>query len=73
MIELIASKIVSMLADEETSPMMAQIMARNLVDGTVHILKNRVTERGPCRPELALITYHTQECIALQQCVRGCV
>ena len=42
MIELIASKIVPMLADEENSPMMAQIMARNLVDGTVHILKNRV-------------------------------
>ncbi len=60
MIELIASKIVSMLADEENSPMMAQIMARNLVDGTVHILKNRVRpERGPCRTESADYLSHT--------------
>ena len=66
MIELIASKIVSMLADEETSPMMAQIMARNLVDGTVHILKNRVRPSEVRAGLNRLITYHTQGMHALQ-------
>ena len=37
MIELIASKIVSMLADEETSPMMAQIMALPPPDGELFL------------------------------------
>ena len=60
MIELIASKIVPMLADEENSPMMAQIMARNLVDGTVHILKNRVRLSEVRAGLNQLITYHTQ-------------
>ena len=60
MIELIASKIVPMLADEENSPMMAQIMARNLVDGTVHILKNRVRpSEVQCRTESADYLSHT--------------
>ena len=57
MIELIASKIVPMLADEENSPMMAQIMARNLVDGTVHILKNRVRPSEVRAGLNQLITY----------------
>ena len=35
MIELIASKIVSMLADEENSPMMAQIMQSGGRDGNI--------------------------------------
>ena len=67
MIELIASKIVPMLADEENSPMMAQrIMARNLVDGTVHILKNRVRPSEVRAGLNQLITYHTQGMHALQ-------
>ena len=66
MIELIASKIVPMLADEENSPMMAQIMARNLVDGTVPILKNRVRPSEVRAGLNQLITYHTQGMHALQ-------
>lgn len=58
--------IVPMLADEENSPMMAQIMARNLVDGTVHILKNRVRPSEVRAGLNQLITYHTQGMHALQ-------
>ena len=46
--------------------MMAQIMARNLVDGTVHILKNRVRPSEVRAGLNQLITSHTQGMHALQ-------
>ena len=45
LIDMVAAKIAPLLADEDNCLLLAQIMARNLIDGTVQILKNRVRPR----------------------------
>lgn len=65
MVNLIASKIVPLLADEENGMLLAQIMARNLIDGTAHILKNRVRPSEVRAGLNLLIEYHTKGIRAL--------
>lgn len=66
LIDLIASKIRPMLADDDNGLMLAQIMARNLVDGTVHVLKNRVRPSEVRAGLNALVEYHTKGIRALR-------
>ena len=61
MIDMMAAKIAPMLAvDEENSLLLAQIMARNLIDGVVHILKNRLQPRDVRANLQRLLEYHTR-------------
>ena len=60
MIDMIAAKTAPMLADEDNCMMLAQIMARNLIDGTVQILKNRVRPREVRTGLNRLVDYHTK-------------
>ena len=61
MIDMLAAKIAPMLAvDEENSLLLAQIMARNLIDGVVHILKNRLQPRDVRANLQRLLEYHTR-------------
>ena len=65
MVELLAAKIAPLLADEDNSLLQAQIMAKNLIDGAVMILKNRVRP-WEIRTNLnRLVEYHTKGIDAL--------
>lgn len=65
MVELLAAKIAPLLADEDNSLLQAQIMAKNLIDGTVMILKNRVRPREIRTNLNRLVEYHTKGIDAL--------
>ena len=54
------SKSAPMLADEDNSMLLAQIMARNLIDGMVMVLKNRVRPREIRTNLNRLVEYHTK-------------
>ncbi len=65
LIEVMAAKIAPMLADEDNSLLLAQIMASNLLNGAVLILKNRVRPREVRQNLNRLIDYHTKGIDAL--------
>ena len=65
MVELLAAKIAPLLADEDNSLLQAQIMAKNLIDGAVMILKNRVRPREIRTNLNRLVEYHTKGIDAL--------
>ena len=65
MVELLATKIAPLLADEDNSLLQAQIMAKNLIDGAVMILKNRVRPREIRTNLNRLVEYHTKGIDAL--------
>lgn len=65
MVDLLAAKIAPLLADEDNSLLQAQIMAKNLIDGTVMILKNRVRPREIRTNLNRLVEYHTKGIDAL--------
>ena len=65
MIDMLAAKTAPLLADEDNSLLIAQIMARNLIDGTVQILKNRVRPREVRMNLNRLVEYHTNGINAL--------
>lgn len=60
MIDMLAAKTAPMLADDDNCLLLAQIMARNLLDGTVQILKNRVRPREVRTCLNRLVEYHTK-------------
>ena len=62
---MLAAKTAPLLADEDNCLLLAQIMARNLIDGTVQILKNRVRPREVRTGLNRLVEYHTQGINAL--------
>ena len=65
MVDLLAAKIAPLLADEDNGLLQAQIMAKNLIDGTVMILKNRVRPREIRTNLNRLVEYHTKGIDAL--------
>ena len=65
MVDLLAAKIAPLLADEDNSLLQAQIMAKNLIDGAVMILKNRVRPREIRTNLNRLVEYHTKGIDAL--------
>ena len=65
MVELLAAKIAPLLADEDNSLLQAQIMAKNLIDGAVMILKNRVRPREIRTNLNRLVEYHNKGIDAL--------
>ncbi|MGI6181893.1 MAG: hypothetical protein ACOYIE_07430, partial [Agathobaculum sp.] len=65
LIDLFAAKTAPLLADEDNRDLLSQIMARNLIDGTVQILKNRVRPREVRVNLNRLVEYHTQGINAL--------
>lgn len=65
LIDMLAAQAEPFLADEDNSLLLAQIMARNLVDGTVQIMKNRVRPREVRFALNRLIEYHTHGANAL--------
>ena len=65
MIDMLAAKTEPLLADEENSALLAQIMARNMLDGTVQILKTRVRPREVRVGLNRLVEYHTKGINAL--------
>lgn len=65
MIDMLAAKIAPLLADEDNSLLLAQIMAQNLIDGIVLILKNRVRPREVRANLNRLVEYHTKGMDAL--------
>ena len=65
MIQMFAVKTAPMLASEENCDLLAQIMARNLIDGMVLILKNRVRLRDIRHNLNLLVEYHTKGINAL--------
>ena len=65
LIDMLAAKTAPLLADEDNCLLLAQIMARNLIDGTVQILKNRVRPREVRTGLNRLVEYHTQGINAL--------
>ena len=65
LIEVMAAKIAPMLADEDNSLLLAQIMASSLLNGAVLILKNRVRPREVRQNLNRLIDYHTKGIDAL--------
>lgn len=60
LIDMLAAKTAPLLADEDNALLLAQIMARNLIDGTVQILKNRVRPREVRTNLNRLVEYHTK-------------
>lgn len=60
LIDMLAAKTAPMLADEDNSMLLAQIMARNLIDGMVMVLKNRVRPREIRTNLNRLVEYHTK-------------
>ena len=62
---MLAAKTAPMLADEDNSMLLAQIMARNLIDGMVMVLKNRVRPREIRTNLNRLVEYHTKGIDAL--------
>ena len=67
LIDMLAAKTAPMLADEDNSMLLAQIMARNLIDGMVMVLKNRVRPREIRTNLNRLVEYHTKGIDALQK------
>ncbi|MFQ7241768.1 hypothetical protein, partial [Agathobaculum sp.] len=65
LIDMLAAKTAPMLADEDNSMLLAQIMARNLIDGMVMVLKNRVRPREIRTNLNRLVEYHTKGIDAL--------
>ena len=65
MIDMLAAKIAPLLADEDNCLLLAQIMAQNLLDGIVLILKNRVRPREVRMNLNRLVEYHTKGMDAL--------
>lgn len=65
MIDMLAAKTAPLLADEDNSLLLAQIMASNLIDGTVQILKNRIRPREVRMNLNRLVEYHTNGINAL--------
>nr|WP_297175067.1 TetR/AcrR family transcriptional regulator [uncultured Agathobaculum sp.] len=65
MIDMLAAKIAPLLEDEDNSLLLAQIMAQNLLSGTVQILKNRVRPREVRTNLNRLVEYHTKGMDAL--------
>lgn len=65
LIDMLAAKTAPLLADEDNCLLLAQIMARNLIDGTVQILKNRVRPREVRANLNRLVEYHTKGINAL--------
>ena len=65
LIDMLAAKTAPMLADEDNSMLLAQIMARNLIDGMVMVLKNRVRPREIPTNLNRLVEYHTKGIDAL--------
>ncbi len=65
MIDMLAAKIAPLLADEDNCVLLAQIMAQNLLDGIVLILKNRVRPREVRINLNRLVEYHTKGMDAL--------
>ena len=65
MIDMLAAKIAPLLADEANCLLLAQIMAQNLRDGIVLILKNRVRPREVRMNLNRLVEYHTKGMDAL--------
>ena len=65
MIDMLAAKTEPLLADEENKELLAQIMARNMLDGTVQILKTRVRPREVRVGLNRLVEYHTKGINAL--------
>lgn len=65
LIDMLAAKTAPMLADEDNSMLLAQIMARNLIDGMVMVLKNRVRPREIRTNLNRLVEYHTKGMDAL--------
>ena len=65
LINMLAAKTAPMLADEDNSMLLAQIIARNLIDGMVMVLKNRVRPREIRTNLNRLVEYHTKGIDAL--------
>ena len=65
LIDMLAAKTAPLLTDEDNCLLLAQIMARNLIDGTVQILKNRVRPREVRTGLNRLVDSHTQGINAL--------
>ena len=65
LIDMLAAKTAPMLADEDNSMLLAQIMARNLIDGMVLVLKSRVRPREIRTNLNRLVEYHTKGIDAL--------
>ena len=65
MIDMLAAKIAPLLAYEDNCLLLAQIMAQNLLDGIVLILKNRVRPREVRMNLNRLVEYHTKGMDAL--------
>lgn len=65
MIDMLAAKIAPLLADEDNALLLAQVMASNLLNGTVQILKNRVRPREVRMNLNKLVEYHTRGINAL--------
>ena len=65
MIDMLAAKIAPLPADEDNCLLLAQIMAQNLLDGIVLILKNRVRPREVRMNLNRLVEYHTKGMDAL--------
>ena len=65
MIDMLAAKTMPLLADEENCLLLAQIMARNLLDGTVQVLKTRIRPREVRTGLNRLVEYHTKGINAL--------
>ena len=65
MIDMMAAKTMPLLADEDNCLLLAQIMARNLLDGTVQVLKNRIRPREVRTGLNRLVEYHTKGINAL--------
>ena len=65
MIDMLAAKLAPLLADEDNCLLLAQIMAQNLLDGIVLILKNRVRPREVRMNLNRLVEYHTKGMDAL--------
>ncbi len=65
MIDMLAAKTMPLLADEDNCLLLAQIMARNLLDGTVQVLKTRIRPREVRTGLNRLVEYHTKGINAL--------
>lgn len=65
MIDMLAAKTMPLLADEDNCLLLAQIMARNLFDGTVQVLKTRIRPREVRTGLNRLVEYHTKGINAL--------
>lgn len=65
LIDLLAAKIAPLLADDADAALLAQIMAQNLIDGMVQVLKSRIRPREVRAGLHRLVEYHTHGIEAL--------